>query len=174
MDDLIYHVFWQVLCAFSFCDKVAGQVQFSDTFLRTSCTPVSFCSRQQKWKYITAFIACMAVASSSVSGTAATPAFGSLLQTFFGRTQLVHSASLQHTNINRRQQISFLLCNSDKVCNVFWWIYGVASGPLVFLLDQSKSCFKFFSTTVNKIPDGEEYTLPHSTTKSFIPCSFPS
>lgn len=50
MDDLIYHLFWQVLRTFSFWDKVAGQVQFSDTFLRTCCTPVSFCSRVTKTK----------------------------------------------------------------------------------------------------------------------------
>lgn len=61
----------------------------------------------------------MAMSSSSLPGTATTAAFCAVLQIFFGTTEPVQGASSQHTNISRRQRISFLLCKSDKVCDFF-------------------------------------------------------
>lgn len=146
MDDLIYHVFWQVLCTFSFCDKVAGQVQFSDTFLRTCCNPLSFCSREKKMKIHYCFYCLYGhVFFISVRYSCSTSFLCSLANIFWkdGASSQCKLTTHKHQQETKNFIFAFV---SDKVCEVFWWICGVVLLDLwVFLSDQNNSCFKIVS-----------------------------
>lgn len=104
----------------------------------------------------------MAMPSSSVSGTAATLAFCALLQIFLeGQSQFTVQVHDTQTSAGDKK-IRFHFCSVRVVMMFFGEYVECCFWTFEFCcLIRAAVVLNLYPTALNKIPGGEEYTLPH-------------